>query len=319
MVGVKAKLRLKTKKGKKDKMEMEKLAKLLLGVLVLLVVLVGGFILVRHLIAGLPFGQEKLLQETESMRTLLLRNFEMCDKVDDYECLCELFPNFPAVLPKSFSLNFKREGSKTNVTLNLGGNVVDWRVIDSDVFDIFYEQFISTINFDSFPSYVTAVENKKSIHSKYAFKTSYTLTPSTPKIQFLRVLSCEFNENEVKEIEEKGKCKEGGARALDFFFNLTSKIKDKKEQEVGVNIPAGFYIKVNKDNMTLMSGNSIEYRVGVYLQWGKCKLEFFPVSYSAAGLTCDGEEFELHNGDIVVIKKQDEQGGKVCIEKKAQT
>jgi hypothetical protein len=298
-------------------MEMEKLAKLLLGVLVLLVVLVGGFILVRHLIAGLPFGQEKLLQETESMRTLLLRNFEMCDKVNDYECLCELFPNFPAVLPKSFSLNFKREGSKTNVTLNLGSNVVDWRVIDSDVFDIFYDQFISMINFDSFPSYVTTAGNKKSIRSKYAF-ISYTLTTGTSKIQFLRVLSCEFNENEVKEIGEKGKCKEGRAKALDFFYNLTSKISDKKEQEVEVDIPTGFYIKVNKDNMTLMSGNSIEYRVGVYLELGKCKLKFLPVSYPAAGLTCNGE-FELRNGDIVVIKKQGEQGGKVCIEKKAST
>jgi hypothetical protein len=301
-------------------MEMEKLAKLLLGVLVLLVILVGGFILVRHLIAGLPFGQEKLLQETESMRTLLLRNFEMCDKVDDDGCLCELFPNFPAVLPKSFSLNFRREGSKTNVTLNLGSNVVDWRVIDSYVFDIFYYQFISMINFDSFPSYVTTAGNKKSIRSKYAFK-SYTLT-GTPKIQFLRVLSCEFNENEVKEMEEKGKCKEGRAKALDFFYNLKnkiSKISDKKEQEVKVDIPTGFYIKVNKDNMTLMSGNSIEYRVGVYLELGKCKLKFLPVSYSAAGLTCDGKEFELRNGDIVVIKKQGEQGGKVCIEKKAST
>jgi hypothetical protein len=298
-------------------MEMEKLAKLLLGVLVLLVVLVGGFILVRHLIAGLPFGQEKLLQETESMRTLLLRNFEMCDKVDDYECLCELFPNFPAVLPKSFSLNFKSEDNKTNVTLNLGSNVVDWRVIDSYVYDIFYDQLISTINFDSFPSYVTTA-GKKPIRSKYAFK-SYTLT-GTPKIQFLRVLSCEFNENEVKEMEEKGKCKEGRAKTLNFFYNLKNKISDKKEQEVEVDIPTGFYIKVNKDNMTLMSGNSIEYRADIYLQWwGKCKLEFLPVSYSAAGLTCDGKEFELRNGDIVVIKKQDEQGDKVCIEKKAQT
>jgi hypothetical protein len=259
------------------------------------------------------------------MRTLLLRNFEMCDKVDDYECLCELFPNFPAVLPKSFSLNFKREGSKTNVTLNLGSNVVDWRVIDSEVKSCkaktLLESELFNINKIEFGETNTpSVDEVRYVVSKYGWKRASTIFIPTYTIS-------EVKEEIIKEIPL---CKEGRSKSLEFFRNLTDKISKAEIGETRVDISERFYIKVTKNNMTLINEtNEIEQFFILDLQklLSECEITgshipaVYPPKYwnIVMNISCNGKEFELRNGDIVVIKKQGEQGGKVCIEKKAST
>lgn len=154
----------------------EKLVSLILKVLAFLVIVIIIFLLAKTIYDGFSgyFKKEEILKKYQPNYESLLRNIEDCHKIDDFNCICEIFPNFPASFPEEIKINITTINNKSNVTLIYKQkDVIDWREIES----IFRGYGIVLIenkkNLEEFGKEEITVEfNKKDIYGYPGFKTS---------------------------------------------------------------------------------------------------------------------------------------------------
>ncbi len=281
-----------------------KIVELVLKTTAFIIIVVGLILLARTLYSGFVFNKEEVLQKTESVRTTLLKNLETCDKIDDTECFCEVFPNFPASLPEQFSISIERKESKTNATLILKNEIIDWIELNSEIGAIDMPENkkilgVKKISFDDYPK----IDNEKTIFSKYALKND-------SKILFVTAEKAE--QIEKLSLEEMPKCTKGRKNAIDFIDSLMSQKEDSNV--ISVNIEEGYYIVVNSATTTLYKDGVVVKRIlltpqeklfGEQFEWGV-------IGYSFFTLTSCNNELILKKGDKIKINDKND---KKCIEK----
>ncbi|MEM1535521.1 MAG: hypothetical protein QW199_02880 [Candidatus Pacearchaeota archaeon] len=286
----------------------EKLGKILLGLLAFTLIIIIIFLLARTLYSGIKIDQE-MIQKTEPLRTELLKNFEYCDKIDDDVCFCEIFPNFPATLPKEFILNFTSYNDKTNVSVLANNRLIDSVEINKK-FYWWWQSPPDTITFgEAFP----------------IVKGNYIISSQVLKNngEFWLVVGEKEKYDEVKQkISAMPKCTSERKKSIDFTRNLAEPLASYKG--LNVNIGENFYILIDESSIALYdkSGNIVKEveikkpgleRLMLWkVHWPYEYWEAKEVKLNIANLSCDGKKLELHKGDSINIETKDE---KHCIRK----
>ena len=66
---------------------------------------------------------DETIQETKDRFDVLIENLEKCQNVEEENCLCDGFQNFPAAFPTNSKLMIEQQGKRLHINWTHGGNV----------------------------------------------------------------------------------------------------------------------------------------------------------------------------------------------------
>jgi len=212
---------------------------------------------------GFGPGTEETLKIGENFNKSI-DNMNACDVVDDENCLCEVWPDFPVVFPKDYKLSLDFAG---DIGLYKGTKKITEGYLEpqlgvyplglSDKGELFYgrDYYLEPedILFDKEIPYLSKRGTGK-ILSRYAVKdiigdlsltTYYWGEPTQNKISEINT-----------EIEKLPICVEGRTDAIDEF----NRIKNSLSTATGdytLKLPQGFSIKIENSYMSLLYNNEL--------------------------------------------------------------
>jgi len=268
----------------------EKISYLILAVFAFVIIIIGILLISKTLYSNITFffEKEKILEESRPNIDILLRNLEACDDVNDYLCICEIFPNFPSSLPSSFFLRsriIKTNGISfgRNVSIDLKNQVIDSRRINKE-FGVFlngkwdFSLPIEKIEIEEIDFEINFKEAYPIIEkwNIFFFVVSPFMLKDRTNLYFIGIISA-LRWNDVKDdigdlskivnekIKEFPKCKEKRQENIYLFESLIRKIEsgnqqDGNQQEIEINIDGDFYIEVGK-NISLFDSEGVVKRI----------------------------------------------------------
>lgn len=235
----------------------------------------------KTIIDKLTGKESEIMEKAKPNLDLMLDKFDLCDNVDDYNCFCEVFPNFPATLPKEIGLQFKDTQDGTNLTAFFSSekNVLDWLRLKSKykllsvevgMIDWFNKDNKKIIRFNMHKGYpLTKARHPLDIKreefvvlSPFLLKTrqiSYVIgnykkrvigTSGTGLTNIYEEINPEDESRKINQkIQEMPKCINGRIKTMDFFKSLVEKLKrNNAVRNIAVDIGEGFYIEVKDKN-----------------------------------------------------------------------
>jgi len=277
--------------------------------------------------------EEMVIEKARPYLDEMLANFEICDEINDYNCFCEVFPNFPASLPKEIKLKFSplkkdhivKFGTNLTAYYLTENNIKDWRKLEEEYKLLNVDngkktEWISPENkkelkFDEYKGYplVKTIEGDFILLSSFLFKervASYfvgiykTKTITRPHALIEKEIDPEKISKEIEEkIKEMPKCVDGRAEAITFFEALVENLKNKVNTEnLEINIGEDFYIEADNNEIGLYKDGKIVKSMSIVEGKSLKDWQVLEVKYSGEKLTCDGESFRLVKGDKINLK-----------------
>ncbi|MEM4318264.1 MAG: hypothetical protein QW244_00405 [Candidatus Pacearchaeota archaeon] len=318
-------------------LEIEKLIKGIIGLMAFIVIILIIIIAARTIYSGITFPKEEILQKTEFNREVILRNFEDCSKIDDTNCFCEIFPSqqFPAVLPKWFSITIENKDGKSNISILLNEKILDRREIKSEVWwwgswrykppILFIQPYLSPlkgkIEFEEYPKLTMDVFRREKVEKDTISILSGDALKIENRLNFLtEYIKVEESKKVLDELREV-KCTEGRYDSINFFENLRMLLltKNRASQPQNVKIGENFVIIANKTSIGLYDkdGNivkSLFISISYLEEKGDKQIEISKFEeVIPVNLLCGSEErIELRKDDKVKLMVS---GNQACIEK----
>lgn len=315
---------------------MEKIFKLIIGVIALVIIIVGLYFLFGKIYTELKswFSKDEIIQGSKVYRESILENLENCANIDDYDCFCQVWPNFPASLPRGSIVKIENIDGKSNVSIYYGKYYIESKEINISLYGIRANDNskipIKNINFEKeYPT--TEVD-----FLAYFLTSSFSLKFKDGLFFiFLPWPAGDFQKHEEK-IKEKiklmPKCEEKRQESADFFMKLVNILDEKTApyDEISVNIGNEYYIKINNNKIGLYKNNEIVKMINKssfkyeypgygkfkYDDWAYIQLEFEKESKILCG---EKNEVVLKKDDKIKIIVKDKNGNKeACIEIKKQ-
>ncbi len=247
-----------------------------------------------------------------------IENVTSCGNINDEECICEIWPSFPVVFPKDYSLYLN---GAENIILNKNNKKVMDDETVSETFgvyavalnkgELFYgrEYYLDRNNI-LFAKEFPEIQGKSNgeIISKYVLKDStgdlFIFT------YYLGVSSKEKNAEIDAKIQELPICVEGRAEAINEFKRIRDSLSTASG-EYTIKLSPGFLILISNQQMSLKYDdkpvNGIKYEAsslglstpeGIHL----IKTE----EMTSVVQLCSGSKKEgsLKNGNIIEIKQE---------------
>lgn len=276
----------------------EKLISLILKVTAFLIIIIIIFLLAKTIYEELSghFKKEEILEKYSYNIEDFFKNIEECEKIDDYDCFCEAFPNFPASFHDYLNLKFERKDSVTNITLNYKKSVENWSEIKS-TFGIYnvkrweldiknLEEFKKynnmTIEFNKYQGYplisTKEILNKNEIKFEYILVSPYLLKKREENQDYLLLIGINKDDEikafeRINELEYKVKCINGRNKSIEFLKKIIENLtRNNEEKNIKINISDGFSIIIEGENLSLYYENNIveeidKTAIEIYKKW----------------------------------------------------
>jgi len=245
-------------------------------------------------------------QQNEDNFDKMTADLEACRNVNDYDCVCNIMPNFPGSFNKELELTFFTEGRKLVISLNrfnkkmkdsiLNDMNIQISKIDENLAIEFQNTNVVTLQFNK--NYPFEKNKKQFIISEGIFKKDID------NGFFLSIQNVNDAQNIIEKTQKIPLCQDKRMDAIKEFENIKVLIESASDQEFIVSLPSGYSIRYDSSTMKLEKDDKTVVKINYERSDNKDIIKTSGVIYTKQGISCDGQENILRTGQKILVKSQ---------------